>query len=61
MTKPFPFFKVDYYKSLNKFNAEPINEVEFYNLPSTTSTLPREILEKVLFYEDKPLIDKIKI
>jgi hypothetical protein len=59
--KPFPFFKVDYYKSLNKFNAEPINEVEFYNLPSTTSILPSEILEKVLFYEDKPLIDKIKI
>jgi hypothetical protein len=61
VTKPFPFFKVDYYKSLNKFNAEPINEVEFYNLPLITSTLPREILEKVLFYEDKPLIDKIKI
>ena len=59
--KPFPFFKVDYYKSLNKFNAEPINEVEFYNLPATNSTLPREIIEKVLFYEDKPLIDKIKI
>ena len=58
---PFPFFKVDYYKSLNKFNAEPINEVEFYNLPATNSTLPREIIEKVLFYEDKPLIDKIKI
>lgn len=59
--KPFPFFKVDYYKSMNKFNAEPINEVEFYNLPSITGTLPLEILEKVLFYEDKPLIDKIKI
>ena len=59
--KPFPFFKVDYYKVADKFNTDPINDLEFYNLPLSTSKLPPEIHEKILFFQDKSLIDKIRI
>ena len=59
--KPFPFFKVDYYKVADKFNTDPKNDSEFYNLPLSTSKLPLEIQNKILLFQDKPLIDKIRI
>ena len=61
--KPFPFFKVNYYKLSEEFNSNPKNDLEFYSLPAPTTfgKFPAGLEEQISLYENASLIDKIKL
>ena len=41
--KPFPFFKVDYFNKVSKFNSKPSNHIEFYHLEINKVANPLQI------------------
>lgn len=41
--KPFPFFKVDYFNKVSKFNSNPSNHIEFYHLEINKVANPLQI------------------
>ena len=41
--KPFPFFKVDYFYKVSKFNSNPSNHIEFYHLEINKVANPLQI------------------
>ena len=61
--KPFPFFKVNYYKQAELFNSNPKNDLEFYSLPISNSfgKLSIELEEQISLNENVSLIDKIEL
>ena len=61
--KPFPFFKVNYYKQAELFNSNPKNDLEFYSLPMSKSfgKLPIGLEEQISLNENASLIDKIEL
>jgi hypothetical protein len=60
LLKPFPFFKVEYYESLEEFNNSPKGDLEFYKI-TFTPKITDDLKNKLLTYSESTLLEKIKI
>jgi len=62
IVRPFPFFKVDYVKSLEKFNISPaIEEDNFYEIDLKKQNISKSLKEILDEYKNKNIYEKIKI